>query len=205
MTSLLIIGAGGHGRVLADAALAMRQWQSIAFVDDRVDVQSVSGVPWLGTSADLERLAQDYRAAAVGIGDARARLQLLERCGQIGFALPQIVHPSAVVSSFASLGDGTVVFAQAAINAGTVVGRGCIVNTGATVDHDCELGDGVHVCPGAHLAGGVIVGSRAWLGIGSCVRQGLQIGADAIVGGGAAVVSNVGPGLTAVGVPARAR
>lgn len=202
MSSLLIIGGGGHARVLADAALAMRRWEPIAFVDDRPEVSILLTLARVGASADLERLARDYAAAAVGIGDARARLEFLDRCRDLGFALPQIVHPSAVVSPFASLGDGTVVFAQAAVNAGAVLQRGCIVNTGATVDHDCEVGEGVHVCPGTHLAGGVVVGPRAWIGIGASVKQGIRIGSDATVGAGAAVVSNVEARTTVVGVPA---
>lgn len=205
MTSLLIIGAGGHGRVLADAAVASGRWQQIAFVDDGLDAERILNLPYAGTTADLERLGPTYRAAAVGIGDARIRLELLRRCAQLGFEVPVIVHPSAVVSPSASLGSGTVVFAQAAINAGAVLERGCIVNTGATVDHDCRLEEGVHVCPGTHLAGNVVVGARAWLGIGSCVRHGISLGSDVMVGAGAAVVANVAAGLTVVGVPARAK
>jgi sugar O-acyltransferase (sialic acid O-acetyltransferase NeuD family) len=203
MSSLLIIGAGGHGRVLADTAVASARWEQIAFVDDRVEADRILNLPRAGTSADLEMLARTYQAAAVGIGDARVRLDLLARCAQLGFELPVIVHPSAAVSSFASLGSGTVVFAQAAINAGAALDRGCIVNTGATVDHDCRLDEGVHVCPGAHLAGHVTVGARSWLGIGSCVKHGISIGNDVTVGAGAAVVANVAAGLTVVGVPAR--
>lgn len=202
MSSLLIIGGGGHARVLADAALAMRRWESIAFVDDRPEVSALLSLTRVGTTTDLEHLARNYPAAAVGIGDAGARLELLNRCRELGFALPQIVHPSAVVSQFASLGDGTVVFAQAAVNAGAVLRTGCIVNTGATIDHDCDLGEGVHVCPGAHLAGSVVVGPRAWIGIGANVKQGIRIGSDATVGAGAAVVSNVEARATVVGVPA---
>lgn len=205
MSSLLIIGAGGHGRVLADAAVASGRWQQIAFVDDQPDAGRILNLPHVGTSADLRGLRPTYRAAAVGIGDSRIRLELLLLCAQLGFELPVIVHPSAVVSPSASLGSGTVVFAQAAINAGAVLERGCVVNTSATVDHDCRLDEGVHVCPGTHLAGNVVVGARAWLGIGSCVKHGISIGSDVTVGAGAAVVANVASGLTVVGVPARAK
>jgi sugar O-acyltransferase (sialic acid O-acetyltransferase NeuD family) len=175
----------------------------IAFVDDRAEVSALLSFPRVGTLADLQRLAREYPAAAVGIGEARARLGLLDRCRELGFQLPWIVHPSAVVSEFASLGDGTVVFPQAVVNAGAVLQRGCIVNTAATVDHDCELGEGVHVCPGTHLAGSVVVGARAWIGIGASVKQGVRIGSDATIGAGAAVVSGVEAGTTVIGVPAR--
>lgn len=205
MSTLLIVGAGGHGSVIADAALSGELWSAVCFVDDRTGRESVLGFPVVGTTTDLERLRKMYSSVAVGIGDATARLAMLEKCERLGFDLPFIRHRTAVVSRFASIAPGCVAFAQSAINPGTVMGRGCIINTGATVDHDCELGEGVHVCPGAHLAGNVRVGARSWIGIGASVRQGIQIGSEVIVGAGAAVVSDVSSGLTVVGVPARAR
>jgi sugar O-acyltransferase (sialic acid O-acetyltransferase NeuD family) len=203
MTSLLIVGAGGHARVVADAALTTGQWQRVCFVDDALGANSVLGLQIVGTSADLSHLRAGFEAAVVGIGDVRARLELLARCRQAGFGLPAVVHRTAAVSSYSTLGPGVVVFAQAAINPGATLDEGCIVNTGATVDHDCHLESGVHVCPGAHLAGGVHVAARSWIGIGACVKQGVRIGADVTVGAGAAVVCDIEAGLTATGVPAR--
>jgi sugar O-acyltransferase (sialic acid O-acetyltransferase NeuD family) len=205
MSTLLVLGAGGHGRVVADAAATMGTWSAICFVDDRAAAPSVTGFEIVGTSADLERLAKSYTAVVVGIGDAQKRLQLMERSARFGFELPVIVHRSAAVSARAQLGAGSVVFAQAAVNPGAHLGRGCIVNTGATVDHDCHFEEGVHACPGVHLAGNVQVGARTWIGIGACVKQGVRIGSDVVIGAGAAVVSDVASGLTVVGVPARAR
>jgi sugar O-acyltransferase (sialic acid O-acetyltransferase NeuD family) len=202
-SSLLIIGAGGHGRVVADAALSTKKWGRICFLDDALSPVGGLGLPIVGTSAELQQLRAEFTHAAVGIGDARTRLQLLERCRQSGFELPAIVHASAAVSSYATLGPGVVVFAQAAINPGAMLEEGCIVNTGATVDHDCLLQAGVHVCPGANLAGNVQVAARSWIGIGACVKQGVRIGADVTVGAGAAVVCDIEPGLTVTGVPAR--
>jgi sugar O-acyltransferase (sialic acid O-acetyltransferase NeuD family) len=203
MTSLVIVGAGGHAHVVADAALTTGRWQRVCFVDDAPGASSGMGLPIVGTSADLSQLRTQFDAAVVGIGDARTRLRLLERCRQAGFELPAIVHRSAAVSSFAILGPGVVVFAQAAVNPGARLDEGCIVNTGATVDHDCHLHAGVHVCPGAHLAGSVQVATRSWIGIGACVKQGVRIGSDVTVGAGAAVVRDVETGLTVTGVPAR--
>jgi len=203
MSTLLVLGAGGHGRVVADAATTMGTWSRVCFVDDRAT--NVPGFELVGTSADLERLLSSFKALVVGIGDARTRLQLLERAAGLGFELPVIVHRSAAVSTQASLGPGSVVFAQSAVNPGAQLGRGCIVNTGATVDHDCRFEDGVHACPGAHLAGNVLVGERTWIGVGACVKQGVRIGSDVMIGAGAAVVADVTSGQTVVGVPARAR
>lgn len=206
MTSLLIIGAGGHAKVLAETALSEQRWSRIAFVDDRARVgDRVIGLEIVGSTAQLESLARDYTHAVVGIGDAQVRLDFLSRCHELGLQRPSIVHRTAWVSSFASLGAGTVVFAQAAINAGCAIGDGCIVNTGAVVDHDCILGNVVHICPGAHLAGNVRVGDGAWIGIGSCVRQGISVGSRALVAAGAAVMANVDSNVTVMGVPARVR
>jgi len=191
--------------VIADAALSSEVWSAVCFVDDRTGRASLLGFPVVGTTADLEQLRKTYSAVAVGIGDATARLTILDKCERLGFDLPFIRHRTAAVSRFASVAPGCVAFAQSAINPGAVLGRGCIINTGATVDHDCELGEGVHVCPGAHLAGNVRVGAKSWIGIGASVRQGIQIGSEVTVGAGAAVVCDVASGLTVVGVPARAR
>lgn len=204
--TLLVVGAGGHGKVVADAALEMGRWSRIGFVDDRSEhLRQVAGIPVIGRLADLKSLHDEWLAAVVAIGDARQRLEVLKTLRGLEFELPVIVHPSAVVSRWATVSAGTVIFAKAAINAGTTIGDGCIVNTGATVDHDCQLGNGVHICPGANLAGNVIVGTRSWIGIGSAVRQGISIGSDVTLGAGSVVVQDVPDGAMAYGVPARVR
>jgi sugar O-acyltransferase (sialic acid O-acetyltransferase NeuD family) len=200
---LLIIGAGGHGKVVADAALASG-WDTVAFLDDRGAAAGAPlGFPVLGPCEELAVHRDRFPAAAVAVGRAARRLELLDRCRAEGFELPVIVHPRASVSRFASLEAGCVVFAQAAVNASARLGVGCIVNTGATVDHDCTLGSGCHVCPGAHLAGTVVAGDRVWFGIGSAVRQGVSIGRDVMIAAGAVVVSDVPDATTVMGVPAR--
>lgn len=204
--SLLIVGAGGHGKVVADAALEMGCWSTVEFADDRYEsLQQVAGLSVVGPLSGLRSLRAKWSAAVVAIGDARRRLEMLDVIRDLGFERPVIVHPSAVISRFTTVAAGTVVFAQAAINAGAEIGVGCIVNTGATIDHDCRLGDGVHVCPGAHLAGDVSVGARSWVGIGTVVRQGVSIGQDTTIGAGSVVVCDLPDAVTAYGVPARVR
>lgn len=201
---LLVIGAGGHGRVVADTALATGRWDKVAFIDDQVDItQQVLELPVLGSTESLLGLRPEYSAVVVAIGAAAERLRLLEYCRGLGFDLPTIVHPTACVSRFATLREGCVVCAHAVVNAGAVLEAGCIVNTASSVDHDCKLGSGVHVCPGARLAGNVCVGSGTSIGIGSCIRQGVVVGRGAMIGAGAVVVGNVAPGATVTGNPAR--
>jgi sugar O-acyltransferase (sialic acid O-acetyltransferase NeuD family) len=206
MSSLLVLGAGGHGRVVADAAHSTKQWDLIAFADDRRDASHKPlGLEVVGALADFEALSRRFDAVALGVGDNLTRLALYSRCLRANCRLPVIAHASAAVSPFADVGPASVVFAQAAVNPGAALGPACIVNTGATVDHDCVLGEGVHVSPGANLAGNVRVGARTWIGIGACVRQGIAIADDVTVGAGSVVVADVQPRVTVLGVPARVR
>jgi sugar O-acyltransferase (sialic acid O-acetyltransferase NeuD family) len=204
MSSLLVLGAGGHGKVVADAAMSMGRWDAIAFLDD---YQPSGAGPLrleiVGRLEELEQIGRRFNMVAAALGSNHARLELYQRCSSAELTLATIVHPAATVSAHASLGAGCVVIAQAVVNPGATLGVACIVNSGATVDHDCLLGDAVHVSPGANLAGNVRVGARAWIGIGACVRQGLTIGDDAIVGAGGVVVEDVMARTTVFGVPAR--
>lgn len=195
MSSLRIIGAGGHGRVLADIAEAMG-YKEIAFLDAAYPEMARSGA-WdvIGTPADLEG-----GAVALGIGDNQTRMGLLET---VPADLVTLVHPSATVSPHAEIGAGSVICAGAVVAPFAKLGRGCIINTGASVDHDCVISDGVHVSPGARLGGGVFVGARSWIGIGAVVREYKSIGADVMIGAGAAVTRDVETGARMGGVPAR--
>ncbi len=205
MSGLLIIGAGGHGKVVADTALLLG-WKNVAFLDDRAaTLGSPLGLAIVGTLGDLTAQARAFSCAIAAIGDAKLRLELTDRCRRSGLEVVSLVHPMAFFSKFASIGPGSVAFAQSAVNVDVRIGAACIVNTGATVDHDCLIGDGVHICPGAHLAGDVRVGDRSWVGIAATIRQGITIGRDATVGAGAVVVSDVADGSTVVGVPAKHR
>ena len=198
-----MLGASGHGGVVADAALAAG-WDEVEFFDDRWP--GIAGVgPWniVGDTVALLGDHARYAGVIVAIGANRARLARHRALAAAGAAMTTVVHPSAVVSPFATLGDGSVLCALAVINPFARTGAAVILNTGATVDHDCVLGDGVHVSPGAHIGGAVSIGEASWIGIGAAVRQGILIGAGVIVGAGAAVVTDIADGITVVGVPAR--
>lgn len=203
MKTLAILGASGHGKVVADAALAAG-WDAVAFYDDAWPGVATLG-PWrvLGTMGDLLRNLGLSAAVVVAIGDNATRLAKQRELLLGGATVGTVVHPASVVSRHASIGEGSVIFAGAVISPFARLGRGCIVNTGASVDHDCDLADGVHLSPGARLGGGVRVGEASWIGIGAAVRQDIVIGANVVVGAGAAVVEDVADGLTVAGVPAR--
>ena len=197
---LAIIGAGGHGRVVADAA--ERLGWTVAFFDDHAE-GAVAGWPVIGPVSALFALPEQVDGIIVAIGNNRVRLELTHRLIAAEMPVPVIVHPAATVSSRASLGAGTFLAAGAVVNIGARIGLASLVNTGATVDHDCIVADGVHLSPGVHLSGTVTIGERTWLGTGSSVRNNLVIGRDAVIGVGSAVVANVPDGVVAQGVPAR--
>ncbi len=200
---LTVLGASGHGKVVAEAALASN-WAEVEFYDRAwPDKQRVGRWAIMGDDATLWTELVRKDGVVVAIGDNRTRLMLLERLKQSSAKLVSIVHPMACVSESAGLGPGTVAMAGSVVNADAVVGMGGILNTGCSVDHDCILGVAVHISPGAHLAGDVHVGDCSWIGIGASVRQGVRIGSGVIVGAGAVVVSDIADGQVVIGVPAR--
>ncbi len=205
MSGLLIVGAGGHGKVVADTARQIGKWDKISFLDALYpDLQEAGDWHVVGKDEAAPGLRDAYPELIVAIGDPHLRVELIRAFLAAGFSIPVLVHPQASVSAGAVLGAGSVVFAQAAINYGARLEMGCIVNTASSVDHDCRLGVGVHVCPGAHLAGEVVVGEYGWVGVGASVIQQITIGANTTVGAGASVVTDLPAGVTAVGIPARA-
>ena len=209
MSSLLIVGGGGHAKVVAETALASGIATTLAFLDDRCaswcPPPSLLGWPVIGPlvlSLKPETTTQ-YDAAVVAIGNAATRLHWIQQLQDVGYHLPVLIHPTAWVSPSAQLGPASVVLAQVTVQAQASIGTGAILNTGCSVDHDAQIADGVHICPGTRLAGHVTVGARSWIGIGTSVIQQVSIGSDVTVGAGAAVVRDIPDGVTAVGVPAR--
>ncbi|MFC9597778.1 acetyltransferase [Peribacillus butanolivorans] len=199
---LLIIGASGHGKVIADIALKMNRWASIAFLDDDASIKSSMGIEIIGKSADAFTHINGYDIF-VGIGNNSTREKVQKKLEAEGASIPSLIHPSAVIGEQVELESGTVVMAGVVINCCTRIGKGCIINTGATVDHDNIIEDFVHISPGAHLAGTVKVERGSWLGIGSLVSNNVYITNRCKVGAGAVVINDITESGTYIGVPAR--
>ena len=199
---LVIMGAGGHGRVVAEIA-ELGSFSRIVFVDTQAS-QIRQNLHWPVVGKSFDDVSGKF-SAFVAIGDNALRLTKIAELTACGIEPVTLVHPSASVSRYAILGSGTVIMPQVVVNAGAHIGRGVIANSGCTIDHDCIIGDGVHISPGVNLAGGVNVGDCSWIGIGSCVREGLSIGRNVMVAAGSVVVSSIADGQRVFGAPARPR
>ena len=203
----LILGSGGHGRVVLDILRNADRHQVVGFVDSdptRLG-RRIDGVRVLGQPADLDRIRRQHDAhtAVVAVGDNGARRALADQLDDLDFELINAIHPSANIAHNASLGRNTVIAAGAVVCAHAQIGDSVILNTASIVDHESLIGTATHICPGARLAGRVTVESGAFVGIGATVIQHIRVGYEAVVGAGAVVISDVAPMSTVVGVPAR--
>lgn len=203
MRKLAILGAGGHGKVIADTA-EVSDWQDIVFFDDILPAHTKVG-PWSieGNTEAIFSHFKKFDGIIVGIGDNMIRWQKYAALRDLGANMPILIHPNSWVSPYAQVGAGTIVAGGCIINIDAILGEACIVNTGATIDHDCILGDAVHISPGAHLGGNILVGNRTWVGLGASIRQELKIGESVIIGAGAVVVKSISDGFTVIGNPAK--
>ena len=200
---LAILGASGHGKVVAEIALECG-WREITFFDDAWPKLTRNGsFEVVGDTTALVEQVREFDGIHVAIGNNRVRLEKFEFFRSHGATLPSLVHPRSAISRFSSLGDGTVVMADSVVNADSAIANACILNTGSTIDHDCTLEEGVHVSPGANVAGGVSIGRLSWIGIGAAVIQCISIGSNVLVGAGSVVLSDLPDGIRVAGVPAK--
>lgn len=172
MNSLLILGAGGHGKVVAEAAEQEGRWNKISFLDDREDIDSIHDFNIVGKLEEYPNLTNGYKYAFVAIGNNEKRIELIDKLISYGYNVPVIIHPRAYVSKYSILEAGTVILPGAVVNTDSKVGRGCIININACVDHDCKIEDGVHISSGAVVRSMSTVGKFSLIGAGACVKAG---------------------------------
>lgn len=196
------VGAGGHAKSVLEAIRSAGEYEVVALVDDD---PVLAGTELLGirVTAGPPTGARHAFLGVGGIGDPGPRQRVCERLLADGFELPPIIHASAAVSPWATLGRGAQILAAAVVNADATLGDGVLINTGAVIEHDCAIGDYAHVAPNATLGGGVTVGAGAHVGMGAVVIEGRRVGASAFVAAGAVVIADVPDGARVAGVPAR--
>ena len=194
---LVIIGASGHGKVVADIA-KKTGYHEIVFLDDNENIHECGGYPVVGRSHEVETINADV---IVGIGNASIRKKIQKSIPERKMAT--LIHPSAVVAEDVIIGVGTVIMAGTVINPGARIGKGCIINTCASIDQDCNVGDYVHTAVGSHLCGTVSVGDETWIGAGATVSNNISICSKCMIGAGAVVIKDAKESGIYIGVPAK--
>jgi len=209
MIKIIGIGAGGHSKVVIEILKLTNKYEIVGLLDPKKELwgKLILRVPVIGDASRIEELRNSgISHAFIGIGGAnnvQNRKRLFKKTLNDGFEVISVIHPQAVISGSAELGEGLAVMARAIINAEAKIGNNVIVNTGAIVEHECIIGNHVHIATGAKLAGSVTVENATLIGIGATIRQGVRIGKNVIVGAGAVVVNDVPDNVVVVGVPAR--
>ncbi|WP_028043145.1 acetyltransferase [Candidatus Stoquefichus massiliensis] len=205
---MIIIGAGGHGKVVADIA-KKNQYEVIGFIDDNENKKKNGKYDVIGTIKDIDMYlnSDDDKYSNlyffVAIGNNQMREEISKLLMKKGIIQPTLIHPSAVIDDSVSIGEGTVVMANVVINADTNVGSACIINTSSSVDHDCIIEDYVHISPGVHIAGTVKVGKRTWIGIGTSIINNISLNEYVIIGAGSSVIKDIDDKGIYFGIPAK--
>lgn len=195
---IVVIGGGGHAEVVIDCIECAGD-KVLGILDDGLEKGStVLGIPVLGKIPEYSRHAGRKFMIAIGSNDVRRRI-----AESMSVQWYTAVHPRAVISRYARIGEGSVVMANAVVNAGTVIGKHCILNTAAIAEHDNRIGDYVHLSPNVSLGGTVVVGDGVHIGIGAVVKNNISICAGCTIGAGAVVVKNIGESGVYIGVPSK--
>ncbi len=205
MKSILLIGGGGHCRSVIDTINKTGIYDQIGIIDDSRD--ECSGIPIVGSDEDVYRLHDlgwtDAFITVGSTGDTAVRRSLYDMVKKVGFEIPVIIDPSAIVSDDVVIGKGTFVAKGAIINTGCMIGECVIINTGAIIEHDCRIGSFAHVSPGATLCGQTEIGDDTHVGAGSVIRQLIRVGHDSLIGAGSVVVKDIPDVVKAYGNPCK--
>ena len=204
---IIIIGAGGHAKILIDALLMLDK-KIIGIVDKDIDKLGVSilGIPIIGDDTTILNYPMDKVSLVNGIGSIKhtnIRKNLYEKFKKIGYSFSRVIHPSAVIARNVELGEGGQVMAGVVIQTGSSIGCNSVINTRAIIDHDCVIGQHVHIAPGSVLSGGVKIGNEVHVGTGTTIIQNVHIGSRSTIGAGSVVVQNIPEDVVALGVPAK--
>lgn len=202
MNRLIIIGASGHGRVVADTA-RLCGYRDIRFLDRNQMTTHCAGYVVAGRDTDFRQFVDDGTDFFAAVGDGFCRRRILEGIWSAGGRTVTLVHPAAVVSEDTVTGTGTVFMAGTVVNSGARTGRGVIVNTSASIDHDCVIGDYCHIAAGAHVCGTADIGEGTWIGAGAVVSNNISICGGCTIGAGAVVVKDITVAGIYIGVPAK--
>lgn len=201
MKRLIIVGAGGHGTVVADIAEKTERYSQIAFLDDKKTGEHF-GLPILGTTENMGQYIQDSEFF-VAIGNSSIREKIMLALREQGAEFATLVHPKTTIGRGVEIGKGSVIMAGVVINPCVKIGDGVIINTCASVDHNCIIGDFCHISVGAHIAGTVWLQNHVWIGAGAILRNDIKICAECMIGAGAVAVKDIVRKGTYIGVPAR--
>jgi len=203
MSKLMILGAGGHGKVVAEIAQKMQKWDEIVFLDDNAKLEEINSYKVIGGLRDYELYKNQFDYSFVAIGNNKFRMDLIEELKEKGFKIPILIHPFTAISGNVQIDIGTVIMGGAVINTNSVIGKGCIINTSSSIDHDCAIQDGVHISPGAHIGGSTHIGEQSWFCIGSSAANNINVGNNVIVASGATVINDIEDNVLVGGVPAK--
>lgn len=212
MKKIILLGAGGHCKVVIDALLAQKEYTIVGIIDaKKKNGEKILGFSVIGNDAEIkECFRRGIHNCFIAIGSIGKqglgiRMRLYSAAKKIGFKFANIIHPGSTLSKFAAYGEGNYIAPGVIINAGTKIGSNCIINTQAVIEHDCTVADFVHIAPAACLGGCVKVGKAAHIGIGAKVIQGVSIGKNTVIGAGSVVLKDIADNTIAYGSPAHKR
>ncbi|MBM7869450.1 UDP-perosamine 4-acetyltransferase [Clostridium pascui] len=207
MKKIILVGAGGHCKVIIDIIKSQNEFEIVGITDKNPELNNILDIPIIGDDSKLKQIYDDgVDNAFICVGSLNnnnLRSIIYKSLKNIGFKLPVLVHKNSIISEFVYIEEGTCIMPGAIINSGTCIGKNCIINTGSLIEHDCKVGDNTHISPNVSIAGGVNIGFNTHIGIGSSIIQGVNLGNNVTIGAGAVVINDINSNSLAVGVPAK--